>query len=165
VVPFSKAPPPTGDAPVRTSLTYLGPFAAIACRRQHADVRQLWLWRDGARLYAIGVFSTLVAGAHAGFVSPIVLGETVEAAGVWTFEWDRAGRSGRATIAFEGPDVILDLAEDRRRPGRTVLTADPVFRDETMALAPRTDKAAWRRWFDIVPVGHFVAAEIPACTP
>jgi len=31
-------------------------------RHQHVKVRRLWPWRDGARLFGVGVFATLIAG-------------------------------------------------------------------------------------------------------
>ena len=37
------------------------------------------------------------------------------------------------------------------------------FRDEAIALAPLTSKADWDHWFEIMLVGHFSAADIPAC--
>jgi len=49
-------------------LEFLGAFAAATCMRQHTKVRQLWLWREGACLYGVGIFATLVAGQRAGFV-------------------------------------------------------------------------------------------------
>ncbi len=160
---FAKAPPPIDPAPARRSLVYLGPFAQVACEGPYAKVRQVWLWREGARLYAVGIFAPLVAGRHAGFVQPILLGEGTPAGEAWTFAWERNARSWTATVALSGPEVILTLARAGQEPKRMVLDAAPLFRDEAIELAPLTGKADWDHWFEIVLVGHFSAGDIPAC--
>jgi len=60
-VSFVRAAPPIHHSPDAEALNFLGSFAAIACRGQHAVVRQLWLWRDADRLYALAIAATLVA--------------------------------------------------------------------------------------------------------
>ncbi|HSG94533.1 MAG TPA: hypothetical protein VLA28_03370, partial [Afifellaceae bacterium] len=77
-VRFVKAPPPIDPAPPARSLTFLGSFAHAECTRAHAKIRQVWLWKEGQRLYGVGIFSTLVAGRHASHVRPIVMGEAVK---------------------------------------------------------------------------------------
>jgi hypothetical protein len=57
---FAKRPPPIDPTPARRSLVYLGPFARVTCQGRHAKVRQVWLWREQARLYAVGIFAPLV---------------------------------------------------------------------------------------------------------
>jgi hypothetical protein len=160
---FAKAPPPIDPAPPARSLVYLGAFARVACQGRYAKIRQVWLWREGVRLYAVGIFAPLVAGRHAGFVQPVLLGEGARAGEAWTFEWARNGRSWSATIALSGPEAILTLARDGQEPERAVLDAAPLFRDEAIELAPLTAKADWDHWFDIVLTGHFSAGDIPAC--
>ncbi len=85
---LTKAPPPVDPTPAREKLIYLGPFTAIECRGLHAEVRQLWLWREEQRLYAVGIFSTLVSGRHARFVEPFPLGEGDRQGASWAFECD-----------------------------------------------------------------------------
>jgi len=160
---FTKTPPPIDPAPARQSLIFLGPFVAVECRTQHADVRQLWLWRENARLYAVGIFATLLAGTHAGYVSPILLGEGVGHGDSWSFEWRRNGQSWTASIALEGPDARLRLGRNGEPAAWVALARGAVFRDEAIELAPLTGKADWDHWFDVVLVGHFASGDIPAC--
>jgi hypothetical protein len=160
---LAKTPPPIDPAPARESLIFLGSFAGLECRGQYADVRQLWLWREGVRLYAVGIFSTLVAGAHAGYISPILLGEGVRQGESWSFEWRGNGRAWSASVALEGPDASLRLERDGAPAESIALEREAVFRDETIELAPLTGKADWDHWFDIVLVGHFSSGDIPAC--
>lgn len=160
---FTKTPPPIGPAPARRSLNYLGPFSAVECRGQHARVHQLWLWQEETRLYAVGIFATLLSGRRADYVSPILMGDSVVDGERWSFAWSRDGRSGTASIVLAGADGHLTLALDGRPEERAVLTRDAVFRDEAIELAPLTDKADWDHWFDIVLVGHFSSGDVPAC--
>jgi hypothetical protein len=160
---LTKTPPPIDPAPARKSLIFLGPFTQVDCRGRHADVRQLWLWQEDARLYAVGIFSTLVAGTHAGFVSPILLGEGARQGDSWSFEWQRNRQSWQASIELGDPDATLTLVRNGEPAARAVLKRDAIFRDETIELAPLTGKADWDHWFDIVLVGHFSSADIPAC--
>ncbi len=160
---FSKSLPPIDPAPARRSLIFLGPFSAIDCRGQHARVHQLWLWQEETRLYAVGIFATLLSGRRADYVSPVVMGDSVVDGERWSFAWSRDGRSGSASIALIGADAHLTLALDGRPEERAVLTRDAVFRDEAIELTPLTDKADWDHWFDIVLVGHFSSGDVPAC--
>ncbi|MDP6708729.1 MAG: hypothetical protein QF893_20485 [Alphaproteobacteria bacterium] len=162
---FVKAPPPIlGTAPGPESLDYLGAFAALTCIHQHAAaLRQLWLWREGERLYAVGVVSTLAAGRRAEFVSPTPLGEGEPVAGGWRFAWKQGRQGWRATVSLAGPRPVLDLRGDGVPPEKIALDRPAVIRDEAVSLAPLTSKANWDRWFEIVLVGHFASGEVPAC--
>jgi hypothetical protein len=160
---FTKTPPPIDPAPARRALSFLGPFTQVECRGRHAEVRQLWLWQEGARLYAVGIFSTLLAGAHAGYLSPVLLGEGARKGDQWSFEWRRNRRSWKASISLEGPDAMLTLVGDGKPAAWGVLKRQAVFHDEVIELAPLTGKADWNHWFDIVLVGHFTSGDIPAC--
>jgi hypothetical protein len=165
-VRFTKAPPPVDPAPGPQSLRFLGPFVGVECSGAHAKVRQVWLWEDGTRRYGIGVFSTLVAGRHNGYVRPIAIGEGGREGDAWRFAWQQDGRSGTALIALEGGDAILTLDLDGRDvedADRAVLKSGAVFHDERIELAPLTAGADWRHWFDTMLVGHFVSGDVPAC--
>ncbi len=160
---FARTPPPIDPAPARQSLIFLGSFATVECRTQHAEVRQLWLWREDARLYAVAIFATLLAGTHSDFVSPMLLGEGVGHGDSWSFEWRRNGQYWTASIALEGPDARLKLERNGAPAAWAALERDAVFRDEAIELAPLTGKADWDHWFDIVLVGHFSSGDVPAC--
>lgn len=160
------APPPIEPTPAPQSLRFLGPFARIDCLRQYATIRQVWLWQDGARRYAVGIFSTLPAGRRNDFVSPVVLGEGVSEDDGWRFTWARDGRSGTAVIGLDGAEAILTLEQDGRDledADGAVLKPGAIFDDERINLAPRTSHRDWRHWFDTVLVGHFVSGDVPAC--
>jgi hypothetical protein len=160
---FAKAPPPIDPTPAPRALDYLGAFARVVCQGPYAKVRQVWLWREAARLYAVGIFAPLVAGTHARFVNPVLLGEGVPASEAWTFAWERNGRSWTATVALDGPAPEFTLTRGDEAPEGGGLNAAPVFRDEVIALAPLTSKADWDHWFEIMLVGHFTAGDVPAC--
>ena len=163
---FANAPPPVDPAPAPQSLRFLGPFANAKCSGTHAKIRQIWLWEDGLRRYAVGIFSTLVAGRQNGFVPPVVLGEGIRENDGWRFVWQQADRSGTAVIALKGDDAILTLDQDGRDledADRAVLKGGGVFYDERLALAPLTSNTDWRHWFDTVLVGHFISGYVPAC--
>ncbi len=160
---FAKTPPPIDPAAERQSLIYLGPFVQVECQGQHAEVRQLWLWREDARLYAVGIFSILPAGMPASFGSPILLGEGVRQGDSWSFEWRHRRQSWRASIALEGPDARLKLERNGEPAAWAAMERNAVFRDERIELAPLTSKADWDHWFDIVLVGHFSSGDVPAC--
>jgi hypothetical protein len=162
-VSFVAAPPPINAQPAHESLVFLGSFTQTECTRQHAKVRQLWLWREDARLYAVGIFSTLVAGRRASFVSPVVMGEGTMSGDSWAFEWEREGRRGTASIALDGPNAALTLERERRETVQAVLERGAIFRDDAIELAPLTRKEDWTNWFEIVMTGHFSSADIPAC--
>ncbi|MDH3473553.1 MAG: hypothetical protein OEM59_07660 [Rhodospirillales bacterium] len=160
---FARTPPPVDPAPPAETLVFLGSFAKLACRGQHARLHQLWLWRQDTRLYGVGVFTTLVAGRRADFVSPAVLGEGSNDGDAWRFDWQINGQPWTAALALTGPDAVLTLAGGGQDPERIALTPGAVFQDETVALAPLTGAADWHHWFDIVLVGHFFSGDIPAC--
>ena len=166
---LAKTPPPIDPAPGRRALSYLGPFVQVECRGQAADVRQLWLWQEDARLYAVGVFDTLLAGAHAGYVSPVVLGEGVRQGDAWHFEWQHDGQPWSASVTLEipgapeDPGAMLTLTRDGQPIAQDVLARNAVIRDEAIELAPLTGKADWDHWFDIVLVGNTSSGDIPAC--
>ncbi len=169
-VRFVKAPPPIDPAPPAQSLTYLGPFADAECLREHAKVRQVWLWREQQRLYGVGIFSTLVAGRHASHVRPIVMGEGVKDGDAWRFDWQWDGRSGTALVALKDGNAVLTLDLDLSQNGRDledadrlVLKAGGIFSDERIDLAPWTAGVDWRHWFDNVFTGHFTSGQVPAC--
>ena len=162
---MAETPPPIDPAPARRSLNFLGPFTALDCRGDYTDVRQLWLWQEGTRLYAVGVFGTLLSGRRADYVSPIVMGDSEQSGDGWSFAWSRDGRSGEASIALAGADAhfTLTLTLDRRPEEHAVLSRNAVFHDEAIELAPLTAEADWDHWFDTVMVGHFASGDIPEC--
>jgi hypothetical protein len=167
---FVKAPPPVDPAPAPQSLTFVGSFANAECIRAHAKIRQVWLWREGQRLYGVGIFSTLVAGRHASHVRPLVIGEGIREGDGWRFAWQQDGRSGTALIALKGGDAILTLDLDLEQNGRDledadrlVLKAGGIFSDERIELAPLTSGGDWRHWFENVFTGHFTSGQVPAC--
>ncbi len=163
---FSKAPPPADPAPVAQSMRFLGPFSHVECSGAHAKVRQVWLWEDGARRRAVGIFSKLVAGRQNLFVPSIVIGAGTRRADGWRFAWQQHGRSGTATIEIDEKGAILTLNQDGRGLDETdkqTLKRGGVFSDERIELAPLTTSADWRHWFDHVLTGHFVSGYVPAC--
>jgi hypothetical protein len=158
-IPLARTPPPLGVAPAQEALVFLGAFTKVICQSaQHARVRQLWLWREQGRLHAVGVFTTLLAGRRADFVSPIVLGQGVKEGEAWRFEWTRNRQTWRATVSPEGDRARLVLAAEQ-----VLLDGAAVFRDETIDLAPLTTQADWEHWFAVVFTGQFLSAEVPAC--
>ncbi|MCZ6847406.1 MAG: hypothetical protein O7F75_01010 [Alphaproteobacteria bacterium] len=163
MVKFSKAPPPIAARPARRTLTYLGRFARLQCRGNHAKIDQLWLWRAHGELFAIGIFSVLPTGQHAKFVSPEVMGPGIKDGEGWKFQWRHNGKSWNASVAIEGSRVILTRMRSGRAPERTVLEAKAIFTDEAIGLAPLTTKEDWVRWFAVVFTGHFTSGDVPAC--
>jgi hypothetical protein len=163
---FAKAPPPVDPAPAEQSLEFFGPFKNVECAGAHAKIRQIWLWGDGARRYAVGIFAAVVAGRHARYIRPVVMGEGVRDGDGWRFSWLQDGRSGTAIIAHKGDNAILTLDQEGRDledADQLVLKSGIVVYDERVALAPRTTSADWHHWFDNVLVGHFSSGYIPAC--
>lgn len=160
---FGEAPPPIDAAPARESLVFLGPFAGHVCQGQHARLRQLWLWQEETRLYVVGIFDTLVAGQHAQFISPVVLGEGVPDGDGWAFGWERGGQTWKASVALEGFDGVLTLQREGQDTETIRLERRAIIRDEVIELAPRTSKADWDHWFDNVLTGHFSSGKVPAC--
>ncbi|MDX1485616.1 MAG: hypothetical protein R3229_14170 [Alphaproteobacteria bacterium] len=162
-VPMFKAPPPIAPPAGRRELSFLGRFANLRCTGQHAVIRQLWLWRDGERLHGVGIFVTKVAGRHARFVSPMVMGEGTREGAGWRFRWQREGRPHSALVSIDGEAVGLELTRPRLPVERSVLGPKPVFADEAVGLAPLTSRADWARWFRVVLTGHFTSGDVPAC--
>jgi hypothetical protein len=162
-VGVSKAPPPVEAAPPPDTLAYLGAYAAAPCIRKHAAVRQLWLWREGDRLFAAGVFRTLVAGQRALFVTPSAMGEGRRQGDAWVFDWMQEGERWTAAVSPGTDAATLRLTPPRREAVTQTLSSGAIFGDETTALAPRRSAEAWKRWFATVWVGHFFSGEIPAC--
>lgn len=163
-VSFTAAPPPIDPLPVPNTLTYLGSFSGHSCIRLHAMVRQVWLWRDGERMLALGIFKGLVAGQHAEFLSPVILGSAAPRDGVWSFDWDTGDwRAGKAEITLEGPNVGLVYERSGRESEQITLSPGAIVEDEVIDLAPLTSAQDWRRWFDTVYTGHFSSGDAPAC--
>jgi hypothetical protein len=144
-------------------LTFLGTFADAACRNQHADVRQVWLWRQDDRLFAVAILSTLVAGRTSRFVEPLVLGEGERDGEAWSYAWQRNGQDWQASIAPGDGAVKLALQRNDQDPVSIKLTGQAIVDDEVITLAPLTSIADWRHWFDVVLTGHFSTAEVPDC--
>jgi hypothetical protein len=162
-VGFVRTAPPVNTDPPREALAYLGSFFDVECRRQHAWVRQLWLWRDGGRLYAIGVFTPKPAGLPADYVSPVLLGEAERSDGAWIFAWQQYGGEWQARVSLTEGEVSLALTQKGRRDVEVVLSPGGIFHDEVIELASRESREHWQAWFDTVLVGHFSRADIPAC--
>lgn len=160
---FTKAPPPIAPAPAAEPLNYLGRFMQMECRGQHADVRQLWLWREDTRLYAVGIFAPLVHGRHNPIVQPILLGSRIGKDNAWSFDWARNGQSWEASIVFEGATPVVALTRNGKPDAHFALAAGAIFDDEAIELAPLTGKADWDHWFETVLVGHFSSGNVPAC--
>jgi hypothetical protein len=160
---FKTAPPPIGSEPAKQALTYLGTFAHAACRKRHSDVRQVWLWRQDDRLFALGIMSTLVAGRKSRFVEPLFLGEGERQGDAWSYTWERNGQDWRASIAPADGTVQLSLQRNDQDPVSTVLTGQTIVNDEVISLAPLTSVADWQHWFDVVLTGHFSTADVPEC--
>jgi hypothetical protein len=157
------SPPPVGSAPAPQALSYLGTFAHSACRRQHSDVRQVWLWREGDRLFAVGIFSTLVAGQTSRFVQPVYLGEGERRGEAWAYAFESQGSNWEGLIAPDGDSVSLSLKRNDGEPVDTVLERQAIVEDEVIELAPLSSVADWQHWFDVILVGHFSTAEVPKC--
>ncbi len=166
---FSEAPPPFNPMPVATSLRFLGPFSHLECSGSgaHATVRQVWLWEDGARRYAIGIFSTLVAGRQNRHVPVLFLGEGERQRDGWDFSWQRGDRSSTATINDNGRGaILLTLSQDgrdREDADKLVLKRGGIFDDERIELAPLATADDWDHWFKNVLTGHFASADVPGC--
>ncbi len=163
---FSRAPPPIDSSPRRQVLDYLGPFSNVECSGQHAKVRQVWLWQDGMRLYAVAVFSTLVAGRQTLFVPALVLGEGTRQADGWHFAWHLPDGSGVATIDQREAAVSLALnlaGRDVEDANELNLEPGGIFSNEKIELAPLTGSADWQHWFDNVLSINFISGRVPSC--
>jgi hypothetical protein len=160
---FAKAPPPIAGESETAALTYLGAYVATTCIRKHAAVRQIWLWRQADRLFAVGVFQTLVAGQRALFVSPVAMGEGRRDGESWTFDWVREGAPWMVRVTPGADSVALRLTPPRGALENLTLSPGAIFEDDTITLAPRTSAEAWRRWFDTVWVAQFFSGTVPDC--
>lgn len=164
-VDLAKQPPPIDPEPRQDVLVFLGTFSARVCIRQHAGVRQISLWQHGGRMFAVGVFQTLVAGRPARFVTPIAMGEGRPNGDGWDFEWTVDGEKAAATVTPALTSIALALKLPGRAAETMKLPPGAVFSDETIDLAPRTGAEDWKHWFDTVWVGHFMAGRAPDCPP
>jgi hypothetical protein len=162
-VTVAKAPPPVEATPAPDMLAYRGAWSVAACLREHAAVRQLWLWREGDRLFAAGVFRLLLPGRRALFVTPSAMGEGRREGEAWAFDWMQEGERWTAAVTPGRDAVTLRLTPPRREAETRALAPGAIFGDETITLAPRRSAGEWKRWFATVWVGHFFSGEIPAC--
>lgn len=162
-VPLLGTPAPIDPSPAPAVLEVVGSYAAIACRGQHAAVRQVWLWREADRLYALAVAATPVAGLHAGYVTPLVLGQAERTGEAWRFRFRGSDLYDSATVALAGADAVLTLAGPNRSEEPVALPRGEIFRDEVVDLAPLSGGQDWHAWFRALLVGHFFEADIPAC--
>ena len=160
---FRATPPPVGSGPAAKELTYLGAFAHAACRRQHSDVRQVWLWRQGERLFAVAIMSPLVAGRTNRFVEPLYLGEGKRQGEAWRFTWERHARIWEALLTPADGSVSLNLKRNDQEAVQIILDKKAIVEDEMIALAPLSSAADWQHWFEVIRVGHFSTAEVPDC--
>ena len=136
---------------------------ACSSSGSHADIRQLWLWREEERLYGIGIFVNRIPELRADFVSPVVMGEGLREGDSRVFAWQRDERPWSASVILEGAGARLELRRPGRPPERIALEPMPLFRDEAIELAPLTSKADWDYWFETVLTGHFTSGQVPAC--
>ena len=160
---FAPAPPPLADPPAPEDMAYLGPFTAFTCKDDLVDFQQLWLWREQDRLFAVAVFSRLLAGRRHNFITPLVLGEAPQDGETWYFEWQQNGKTGEASIAFAGDGLDLSLQRQGQAAVTSWLAPGALLIDPVIERAALTDGDAWRHWFDIVLVGHFTVGIMPAC--
>ncbi len=70
---------------------------------------------------------------------------------------------GIVSVRLHGDTIEMTLKEGRREREEITLATGAVFEDPAIRLAPLSTAAAWRRWFEVVFVGHFLAADIPGC--
>ena len=164
---FTKSQAPIAASPAPGKLVYHGAFSGLECNNAAAEVRQLWLWRDGPRLFAVGIFTILLAGSQANFVDMSLLGEgtRLEAAGEerWSFAWQRGSRPWTAEITLEDGEPRLHLTRRGEALAPLALVRRALFRDDAIDLAPLSSPEDWRHWFQVVLVSHFASGEIPAC--
>lgn len=161
---LSKAPPPVDPEPKPEALAFEGSFLTTHCIQAHRVIRQVWLWRDGARVFAVGVFQTPVAGERARFMTPTVLGEGQPEDGGWAFEWVQDGETSTAAATLDGDALTLTLTRHGRNAETLELRPGAIFADETVDLAPRASAEEWQRWFDTVWTGHFLSGKVPDCS-
>ncbi len=160
---LERTAPPIDPDPSDETLNYLGTFLDVECRRHHAWVRQLWLWRNGSRLYAVAIFALKPAGMTANYVSPVLLGEARSADGVWNYAWQQHAKNWTAQVSLADEAVSLALTQSGQDPVGLVLSPGQIFRDEAIELAARESGEDWTAWFETILVGHFSSGDLPAC--
>ena len=161
---FTRTPPPIRAAPERQDLRYLGSFGAVECDGRRIDLAQTWLWRDEARLYAVGVLQVFSQGQQTSVTMPMVWGAASERDGVWRFAWEGLRGDTDAGVTLGEDQIVMTVRQGtwperqlRLSRGRGFLAGDMVD------LAPLTSAEDWQHWFSIVPLGNFVTGQPPAC--
>ena len=162
-VVFAAAPPPVAAAAGSRSIEYLGAYAALVCEERHSVLRQLWLWRDETRVYAIALAASVVAGRRADFLTPHVLGAGTRDGDRWSFGWQHNGQQWQASVVLDGSGADFTLQIGNREPEAVKLRRGAIIGDEVVELAPLTTKADWDHWFDTVLTGHFSSGPVPDC--
>lgn len=160
---FVAAPPPIVTAPAQQSIEFLGAFSALVCRERHSVLRQVWLWREEGRLYAIALAASVAAGRRADFLTPHVLGEGTRNGDAWSFNWQHNGQTWQASVALAGAEADFTLRIGEREPETVRLASGAIIEDEVIELAPLTTKADWHNWFATVLTGHFSSGPVPDC--
>ena len=167
---FIKRPPPIEQNSGQNALQFAGAFSNVKCEGAHSRVHQVWLWNGETRSYAVGVFSTLVAGRINRFISPVIMGKGELVNDVSNFTWTNNETSGKSVIEVTPSGAIMSLDQDLNENGRTLEDVDKlllkksaIIKDERIELAPLTSEKDWQHWFDNVMVGYFVVGEIPEC--
>ncbi len=163
-VAFAKAPPPIDPAPRTDRLSYLGSFGHIDCGPSRVEIVQLWLWRDRDGLYAVGATRPFAKGPPLRFARPMVLGTGASEGNAWIFDWEGARGASRARLTLEAEHLDLVLKEGNRPERRLRLRrGEGPLGGDMIDLAPRSDAEAWQHWFDRVPRGNRLSAEMPEC--
>ena len=167
---FIKRPPPIEQNSGQNALQFAGAFSNVKCEGAHARVHQVWLWNGDNSSYAVGVFSTLVAGRTNRFISPVIMGKAELVNDVSNFTWTNNETSGKTVIEVTPSGTIMSLDQDLNENGRTLEDVDKlllrkstIIKDERIELAPLTNEEDWQHWFDNVMVGYFVVGDIPEC--
>ena len=157
------APPPVDATPAQQTIEFLGAFAALVCEERGSNLRQVWLWREEGRLYAVALAASVAAGRRADFLTPHVLGEGTLNGDAWSFDWHHNGQKWLASVALHGNDADFTLQIGEREPETVSLASGAIVEDEVVELAPLTMKADWDRWFETVLTGHFSSGPVPDC--
>ncbi len=160
---FGAAPPPIKAASAPQALEFLGAYGALVCRDRHTLLRQVWLWREEGRLYAVALAASVAAGRRAAFLTPHVLGEGIRHGDAWSFDWQHNGQKWQASVALDGDDAEFTLRIGAREPETVRLLRGAIIGDEVVELAPLTTKADWDHWFATVLTGHFSSGPVPDC--
>ena len=160
---FAAAPPPVAAAPAQRAIEFLGGYAALVCQDHHSLLRQVWLWREEGRLYAVALAASVAAGRRADFLTPHVLGEGTRDGDAWSFEWHHNGQPWRARVVLAGAGAAFTLQIGEREPETVSLASGTIIEDEVVELAPLTMKSDWDHWFATVLAGHFSSGPVPDC--